>query len=147
MIAHFALAPLFLFLGAVLLAGAIGLAGKIDQLRGGRGHGVELWPCFPAALAMAVTAWGVRRYFRSVRRRTIREFEYDNGVLQYRHGDCDEWISQRASNIRSIGECPGVRGSTRIIFGDQSIAVLSSTTESSTALLEQLSRDRQPLSS
>jgi hypothetical protein len=140
--AHIVLAPLFLFVGAVLIAGAIGLAGKIDQLRGGRGHGAELWPCFPAALALVLIAGCLYRYFRNVRRRTIREFEYVGGVLHYREGEHDEWIAQRASYIRSIGECPG-GGATRIIFGDRSWAVLASTTENAAALLEQLARDRK----
>ena len=53
---HIVVGPLILFVGAVLLAGVWGLAGKLDQLRGGRGHGTELWPCFPAARATHTSA-------------------------------------------------------------------------------------------
>jgi hypothetical protein len=143
---HVALSPLFLFIGAVLIAGAMGLVGKIDEIRGGRGQFAELWPCFPAALGLVVVASFVYRYFRHVSRRTIQEFHYVDGELRYWTAEAGDWATQRVADIRAIGECPGARGSVRISFANGACAVVSPQIENGSALVERLTRAKRRIS-
>jgi hypothetical protein len=133
---------LWTFLGAVLLAGCAGLLGKLNQLRGGPGRFAELWPCFPAALALVLVALFVLRYFHRVRRRTIQAFKYVNGELTYRTAESNEWVTQPVAAIRHIGECPGTRGPHQIKFVGGPWIVLSHDTINAAALVERLNRDR-----
>jgi hypothetical protein len=151
LLAHIALAPLFLFVGAVLIAGVLGLVGKLDQLRGGRGRWADLWPCFPATLTLILIILFVYWYFRRIKRRTILEFQYANSQLRYRTAECetaernsveiDGWITRPVADIREIAECPGTRGSMRIAFRSGPYAVVSPFMTNAAPLLEQLRRD------
>jgi hypothetical protein len=136
MIVHAILHLQLLFVGAIFLAGIMGV---LELLRGG--PFAELWICAPPALLIAILlGYGFFCWRRRLRQR-LQWYSYDSGVLDYetREGS----FTREISDIVEVSPEVHRRGpdSYRIRFHDGRWVILAPETENGAALVEQLRRD------